>query len=210
MPKTSGAVVDRDYGREEGPFPAKRERRDIMEVSIPLFLAGYKCPPVEGGEAFLRQSIIGDLACDALFGDSSPLFTRLYDEGVINGSLGGNLDLLPGAAYVNVGGDTKSPERVFHEITSEAARLARDGIDADFFTQLRRAAYGGMIRSLNSFENIAVSLTEGWFRGFDYFRFPEVFESVTKADVERFLGDNITDERAALSIIDPIQSGKKE
>ena len=58
-----------------------------------------------------------------------------------------------------------------------------------------------MLRSLNSFENIAVSMAEGHFHGFDYYRFPEVFDTVTKADVEAFLRENITPERAALSII---------
>ena len=66
-------------------------------------------------------------------------------------------------------------------------------------------AYQQMIRSLNSFENIAVSMTEGYFRRFDYYHFPEVFASVSKADVEAFLRENVTEERAALSIIDPAQ-----
>ena len=170
---------------------------------MPMFLAGYKCPPPREGEDMLRQSIIGDLACDALFGDSSPLYTRLYEEGAINGSLGGNFDMLPGVSYVYVGGDVKDPRRVFDEITRQAQRLGREGIDEDFYRQIRRAAYGGMLRSLNSFENIAVSMSEGYFRGFDYYRFPEIFDAVAKEDVEAFLRENISPERAALSLIRP-------
>ena len=123
----------------------------------------------------------------------------------INGSLGGNFDLLPGAAYLYVGGDAKDPHYVFDEITAQAERLGREGIDGSFYEQIRRASYGQMIRSLNSFENIAVSMTEGYFRHFDYYHFPEVFAAVTKADVEAFLRENITPERAALSIVDPAQ-----
>ncbi|MDE7262900.1 MAG: insulinase family protein [Oscillospiraceae bacterium] len=203
LPRESGPVIQRDYGREEDLTPAARESRMAMEVSMPMFLAGYKCRPAGGGEARLRQSIIGDLACDVLFGDSSPLYTRLYGEGVINGSLGGNFDMLPGVAYLYVGGDAKDPRRVFGEISRQAEKLGREGINEDFYQQIRRASYGGMIRSLNSFENIAVSMAEGWFQGFDYYRFPEVFESITKADVEAFLRENITPERAALSLIGP-------
>jgi len=203
LPRESGPVIPRDYGREEVLAPAARESRSAMEVSMPMFLAGYKCRPAEGGEAELRQSIIGDLACDALFGDSSPLYTRLYEEGVINGSLGGNIDMLPGVAYLYVGGDAKDPRRVFDEITRQAEKLGREGIDEEFYQQIRRSNYGGMIRSLNSFENIAVSMAEGHFRGFDYYRFPEVFESVAKEDVEAFLRENICPDRAALSLIDP-------
>ena len=170
---------------------------------MPMFLAGYKCQAVDEGEATLRQSIVGDLACDALFGDSSPLYTRLYEEGVINGSLGGNFDMLPGVAYLYVGGDAKDPRRVFEEIGRQAKKLGEEGIDEAFYQQIRRASYGGMIRSLNSFENIAVSMAEGYFRGFDYYHFPEVFDTVSKADVEAFLRENVAGERAALSIIQP-------
>ena len=203
LPKEGGPAIPRDYGTEESLLPARKETRRTMEVSMPMFLAGYKFQPQEGGDAYLRQSITGDLACDALFGDSSPLFTRLYEEGTINGSLGGNFDMLPGAAYLYVGGDVKDPRLVFDEINRQARRLGEDGIDGDFFEQIRRASYGQMLRSLNSFENIAVSMADGYFRNYDYYRFPEIFESVTKADVEQFLRENVTPERAALSLIEP-------
>ena len=172
---------------------------------MPLFLGGYKCSADGSGDDLLRLGIIGDMACDILFGDSSPLFNRLYEEGVINGSLGGNFDMLPGAAYLYVGGDTKEPRRVFEEITREAKRIADEGIDEAFYQQIRCATYGQMIRSLNSFENIAVSTAEGYFRGFDYYHFPEVFETITKSEVESFIRDNIRRENSAISIIQPAQ-----
>lgn len=171
---------------------------------MPMFLAGYKCPPLAGGEELLRQSIVGDMACDVLFGESSPLYTRLYGEGVINGSLGGNFDQLPGASYLYVGGDVKDPGRVFAEISAQARKLGTEGISESFYQQIRRATYGQMVRSLNSFSNIAESVTDGYFRSYDYYHFPEIFESVTKADVEEFLRENITEDRAAVSRIDPL------
>ena len=202
LPRESGPAALRGYGREDA-LPVRRTSRRRMEVSMPMFLAGYKCPPPAQGEERLRQSIIGDLACDVLFGDSSPLYTRLYEEGAINGSLGGNFDQLPGAAYLYVGGDAKDPRRVFEEIGRQAQRLGERGIEEDFYRQIRRASYGQMIRSLNSFENIAVSMAESYFQGFDYYRFPEVFASVEKSDVESFLRENITEERSAFSLIEP-------
>ena len=203
LPREGGPAVIRDYGREDAAGPAGSEVSQAMEVSMPMFLAGYKCQAMDEGEGTLRQSIVGDLACDALFGDSSPLYTRLYEEGAVNSSLGGNFDMLPGAHYVYVGGDAKDPRQVFEEITRQARKLGEEGIGEDFYRQIRRAAYGGMLRSLNSFENIAVSIAEAYFRGFDYFRFPEVFDAVGKADVEAFLRENIAPEKSALSLIQP-------
>ena len=204
LPAERGEDIPRDYGAGEDDVPACRETERSMAVSMPLFLGGYKCRPCAGGEELLRRSLIGDMACDVLFGDSSPLYTRLYEAGDINGSLGGNFDLMPGAAYLYVGGDARDPRRVFDAITAEARRLGTGGIDEAFYQRLRRAAYGQAIRSLNSFENIAVSLAEGCFRGFDYYRLPEIFDTVAKADVEAFLREEITPEHAALSVIRPL------
>lgn len=80
-----------------------------MEVSMPSFLVGFKCPAPPEGEQRLRWDILGDLACDILMGDSSPLFSRLYSQGLINGSFGSSFDLLPGAAYAYAGGDSNDP-----------------------------------------------------------------------------------------------------
>ena len=203
LPRESGPAIPRDYSQESSPAPAVKEGSRQMEVSMPQFLAGYKCTPPADGEEHLRMGMIGDMACDILFGDSSPLYRRLYEEGLINGSFGGNFDILPGAAYLYVGGDAKDPHTVHRMVTKEAERLAREGIDEAFYQQIRRAAYGQLVRSLNSFETIAISAAEGVFQGFDYYRFPEIFDTITKADVEAFLRENVTAERTALSIIDP-------
>ena len=46
-------------------------------------------------------------------------------------------------------------------------------------------------------------MTNGRFGGYDYYRFPEIFDTITKADVEAFLRENVTAEHAALSTICP-------
>lgn len=203
LPKESGAVIERDYGDIEDLVPNVRETEAEMEISMPIFLSGYKCSVAPKSD-ILRENIIGNMACDVLFGDSSPLYNRLYEEGHINGSLGGSFELIPGAAFLYVGGDANDPHFVSNEIAKEAARLAREGIDEEFYLQIRRATYGQMVRSLNSFEDIAISLADGHFRGFDYYSFPEVFDSVSKADIEEFLKRNIVPEHSAISIIRPL------
>jgi len=203
LPKEGGEEIERDYAQETSPEPACREAKRNMEVSMPQFLAGYKCDPPANGVEHFRMGMIGDMACDILYGDSSPLYSRLYEEGLINDTFGGSFDILPGAAYVYVGGDTNDPHKVHEAITTEAERLVREGIDEEFYQRIRRSSYGQMIRSLNSFEVIAIAAAEGIFEDFDYYTFPEVFETITKADVEEFLRKNITAQRTAISLIYP-------
>ena len=202
LPREGGPVIPRDYGTEPETV-AERETSLAMEVSMPQFLTGFKCRPVADGEDYMRMSLIGDMACDILLGDSSPLYLRLYDQGLINTSFGGTFEMMPGVAYLYAGGDSKDSRAVMAEIRKEADRLAREGIDEDFYQRVRRAAFGSNLRGLNSFENIAVSLTEGYFHGYDPFRFPQVFDSITKEDIAAFLRDNITEDRMVLSEIVP-------
>lgn len=202
LPREGGPEIPRDYG-EEPEAVAETETSLAMEVSVPQFLTAFKCRPPREGEDFLREALLGGMACDILLGDSSPLYLRLYDQGLINSSFGGDFEQLPGAACLYAGGDSKDARKVAAEIRREARRLAEGGIEEGFYQQVRRAAFGEHLRGLNSFENIAVSLTEGYFHGYDPFRFPQVFESITKDDVAAFLAENVTEERAVLSEIVP-------
>ncbi|MBR3641357.1 MAG: insulinase family protein [Oscillibacter sp.] len=202
LPRISGGVIERDYG-EEPPEAARSETETTMEVAAPQFLAGFKCDAVEEGEAWLRASILGDMACEILLGESSPLYQRLYESGLINPSFGAEYEVLPGAAFLSAGGDGKDARAVLDAILKESARLAADGVDEDLFRRVKKAAYGTSLRALNSFENVAISLAEGCFLGYDPLCFPETFESVTAEDIAAFLRKNVTAERAVLSRITP-------
>lgn len=206
-PESHGDILERDYGSDEELSAAKKESRSVMEVNMPQFLVGWKCRSGSGGDALLRESLIGEMACDILLGDSSPLYHRLYDQGLINGSFGGGFDHLPGIAYLYAGGESSQPEAVSAAIMDEAERLSREGVDEDFYQQIRRSSLGASLRELNSFENIAVSLADGYFRNFDAFRFPEAYDSITRADIEQFLRENVVEVRRAISIIEPKKEG---
>ena len=136
-------------------------------------------------------------------GESSPLYARLYGEGLINSSFGAAFDLLPGAAYAYAGGDSKDPKAVAEAILTEAQRLVTEGVDGDYYKRIVNANFGAALRELNSFDSIAVSMAEGHFRSYDPYRFPEIYDSITVEDVLAFLRENFTRRHMALSVIVP-------
>ena len=71
-----------------------------MEVSTPIFQLGFKAEPAPAGEEHLRRQLMGELACEALLGNSSPLYARLYSEGLINKNFGYGFELYPGCALM--------------------------------------------------------------------------------------------------------------
>jgi len=177
---------------------------DSMEVAMPMFYLGFKCEPLQNGDAAVRGETVGDLAAEALFGESSPLYLRLYEEGIIDSSFGGGFDTIDGMAMLTAFGDSEDPQAVKAAILEEAKRLLRDGIPQAEFLRMKRSALGRRIRELDSFDSTCFRLCAYHLSDFDYFRFPSVYHSVTAGEVLEFIERVVTEPRCALSIIHPL------
>ena len=203
LPREGKGSIPRDYGPAE-PAGAARSGTELrMEVSTPIFQLGWKMEPAPRGEEQLRQKLVAELACEALLGNSSPLYVRLYREGLINSSFSYGFDGYPSCAYAMAGGESADPDAVAAAIAAEAERIGREGVDPALFARLKKGLYGAKVRSLNSFENICVGMAQAYFAGYDMLRFPEVFEGVSQADVETCIRTCFTPERAALAVVQP-------
>ena len=188
---------------EEPMTPVRSFVRREMEVAMPTFTLAFKCECPGSGEEAIRQEMVADLAAEALLGESSDLYLKLYEQGLIDGSFGGGFETVDGCALFTCGGDSKDPKAVAEAILAEAQRLVREGVDEDYYKRIVNANFGAALRELNSFESIAVSMAEGRFQGYDPYRFPEIYDSITAADVLAFLRENVTRSHMALSVIAP-------
>ena len=174
-----------------------------MEVAMPNFQLGFKCESVGTGENAIRQEIIGDLAAEALFGESSELYLRLYEDGLIDSSFGGGFETVDGCALLTCGGDSDNAEAVRTAILTRAEELVKIGISQADLLRMKRSALGRRIRDLDSFDSTCFRLCAYQLSDFDYFCFPSVYADVTAAQVCAFLEEVVKKERCALSIIEP-------
>lgn len=174
-----------------------------MEVARPMFQLGFKCDPLGTGETGIYREFVGDLAAEVLFGESSELYLRLYESGLIDPSFGGGLDTVPGMAILTATGDSDDPEGVRDAILEQGRRIAREGIPEEDFLRIKRSTLGGRIRSLDSFDSVCFRICAYYFSGFDYFRFPEIYESVKAEDVQEFIRQVVTEDRCSLAVIEP-------
>ncbi len=176
-----------------------------MEVAMPMFQLGFKCEPAGMGEAAVRQEIIGDLAAEALFGESSALYMRLYEDGLIDSSFGGGFETIEGMAMLTASGDSDDPEAVREAILAQAQVLAQEGIPEKDLQRMKHSAFGRRVRGLDSFDSVCFRVCAYHLSGFDYFRFPEVYQQVTGSDIQEFLQRVVTRQRSCLSTIYPSQ-----
>ena len=174
-----------------------------MEVSMPTFQLGFKCEPTGTGEDAIRQEIVGDLAAEALFGESSQLYLKLYEEGLIDSSFGGGFETIDGMSMLLCSGDSDEPEAVRAAVLKEAERIAREGVAETDFQRMKRSAMGRRIRDLDSFSSTCFRLCAYHFSDFDYFRFPGVYQKIERGEIQEFLARIIRENRCALSVIEP-------
>ena len=174
-----------------------------MEVAMPNFMLGFKCPPVSAGVDTVRQEIIGDLAAEVLYGESSALYLKLYEEGLIDSSFGGGFEIIDGCSILTCGGDSEDAAAVQAAILEKAAEIAKNGIPESDFLRMKRSALGRRIRELDSFDSTCFRLCAYHFSQFDYFAFPSVYPDVTSDLVCAFLSEMVQKPRCSLSVLYP-------
>jgi len=176
-----------------------------MEVAMPMFNLGFKCEPVSCGEAAIRQEMVGDLAAEALFGESSELYLRLYEQGLIDSSFGGGFETIDGMAMLLCSGDSDDPEAVREAVLQQAEKLSHEGVDAEAFLRMKRSAFGRRVRDLDSFDSTCFRLCAYALSGYDYFDFPALYERIEKEEIQEFLHRVVRAERCSLSVINPLE-----
>ena len=177
-----------------------------MEVAMPMFNLAFKCEPVDRGAAGIRTEMVADLAAEALFGESSQLYLKLYEEGLIDSSFGGGFETVDGCAMLLCSGDSDNAYAVRDAVIAQAAKIAKEGIPEKSFLRMKRSALGRRIRSLDSFDATCFRVCAYHFSDFDYFRFPEVYRSIEATEIQGFLNRVVQEDRCSLSIINPIES----
>ena len=203
--KESRPVGEKLRPWEEAMERFMAEQTMEMDVAMPMFNLGFKCEPGGSGAAAIRQEMIGDLAAEALFGESSELYLRLYEDGLIDSSFGGGFETIDGMAMLLCSGDSYEADRIRDALLEQAEQIVREGIPEDAFLRMKRSAFGRRIRDLDSFDSTCFRLCAYELSDFDYFRFPDVYETIERADIQEFLHRVVRTERCSLSVVNPLE-----
>ncbi|MGN7412303.1 EF-P 5-aminopentanol modification-associated protein YfmH [Paenibacillus sp. SAF-068] len=177
-------------------------RESKLAVSLPKCLFGFKETDVGlTGEKLLRRDMTTQLMMDLLFGSSTRLFQKLYDEDLISDSFGHEYNSSPQYAFSAIGGDTKDPDQLLVRIREEVDAIVEKGFESTDFERARKKKIGGYLRMLNSPENIAHEFTRQQFRGGDFFNMLPLYESITLEDVNLRLREHIRWDQLAVSLV---------
>lgn len=180
-----------------------------MEVAMPMFQIGFKCEDPGKGEKAVRAEFVADLASEILFGESSELYLKLYEEGVIDGSFGGGFETVSGMGMLTVSGDSDDPQKVCKALLERAEALCAGGISEKDLLRMKRSAMGRRIRALDSSSSLIFRICAYYFTGFDYLDFPEIYQKITTQELVDFIRSTVREENCAISVIYPIAEKEK-
>jgi predicted Zn-dependent peptidase len=141
---------------EESMVTPEKNTGRVMEVAMPMFNLAFKCEPLGLGDEAIRKEMVADLAAEALFGESSELYLKLYEEGIIDSSFGGGFETIDGCAMLMCSGDSDYPEEVRRAILAQAEKIAAEG-EAEYmrilsgaYDDASRADFYTFVRALDA------------------------------------------------------------
>ena len=187
----------------EEPAGVKTYESEIrMAVAKPLVGLGFKETPI--AETDIRAALICDILPELVCGGTTPLYRRLYDEGLISPDFSGEALSVAGATCILFGGETPEPEKVRDMLLEEIARLRREGIDRELFRLCKNAMYGDLVRGLENIEESASGMASMFFRGCTVEDEAAALAALRPEDVEEALRTMLLEEHASTVIIRPV------
>ena len=163
LPAEKASSAQRIYPPE--PMDICRARHEFsMPIALPMLAMGFKEAAVPDADR-VRTEALCEMLTELVCGESSPLYRRLYDEGLIQPEFSGEYEMVEGALCMLFSGAVSDPQRVQDEVLREIARLRREGIDPEQFELCKNMMYGAAVCELDNVERMAYSLASGHFRG---------------------------------------------
>lgn len=183
---------------------AARYKEINLSVAMPMFVIGFKDNDTGyDGDRLLKKIIETEIIIKMIFSKSSPLYEKLYNDGLITPNFSAEFSPQKDYAYTAIEGESKDPKKVYEIITDYIEKLRAGGISQDDFERAKKAVWGDYIRSYNDVEDFSHSFLTDSFLNINYFNYYDVYKSVTFDDVCKRFAEHFDKEYSALSVVNP-------
>ncbi len=195
--------IKRFYGNEPKEV-CKRETSRKMDVSVPMFMFGFKDPDSGyDGRELLKKDAELSVICELLFGKTSEIYTKLYDSGYILGDMDMEITCEKEYGFVALSGESREPEKVREIVLEGVQKAIRDGLDSEDIQRVRRAMLGRYIKHFNSLSGVAHQYISQVFNNISPFDAVDVMQTMTDEDILNRLRSYFDADRCVLSVVRP-------
>jgi len=207
LPANPGEIPVRDYGPADGKKPYLPRLEKSMQVSQKQFAIGCKGNTLHAGKPFLADSVLADLAIDALFGKSTQFYTKLYEKGLLGNDYSAGFETVAGVGHALISGQSDNPDAVLEAVQTSLKYASENGVDIQVYQRVKKAAYGYILKRLNSFETTCYGLADSYFNGYEELERAAVLENISLDQINNCCRTVFSPDNFAISIINPVAEG---
>lgn len=187
--------------RPEPMTLAAAEKIIAMPIAKSCFGLGFKEEPLPFGD--LRSEMLYELILCCICGGMSPLYRRLYDEGLTNPGFGGEVLRVDGCCCILFTGESDQPDTVRQLLLDEIERVRKEGVDREIFTLCKNEKYGQLIENLENVEDSASQMADFALAGQTVAQQITMLAGLTAEDADAALQHILRPERMAVMHIEP-------
>ncbi|MBQ7411126.1 MAG: insulinase family protein [Clostridia bacterium] len=200
--KSNSDETKRVYNKEQEEIVQKYVEKE-MNISIPTVLIAYKDNDLTSDK--IKKDIAIDILGTIIFGKSSKLFEKLYEEGKIFSEPSVNYEFSKTFAHILIQLQTNYVEEVLEETKKYLDNLKRNGILEEDFERAKRRVYGDLVKDYNDVADIATGFVNDYFKGINSFDYFEEFNIINKEYVEKVLKELFVESKKVISVVKPIE-----
>ena len=199
--KENQGEIKRIYEVEEDSINRKIKETN-MEVSVPIFMIGYK-DKLPNSEEIVKKHIAIEVILNMLIGKSSELYKELYNNGDLLAEPDLDYEFSKQYAHVLISGQSKNPQVIYERFKTEVEKFKKNGLNEEHFERIKRKIYGDYVTEYNSVGDIARMFLSDSFKGINSFDYIEKYNTVTREYVEQVLREVFDEKKMVLSVVRP-------
>ena len=181
----------------------KKEKTCKMEVSMPLFMIGFKVNNIEDTIEEVKRKIAVEIILNTIIGSSSKLYQKLYEEGLLLAPPEVDIETSKNYSHILIASSSKNPYEVKKQIDEKILEMQTNGIDKNDFERIKRKIYGSYVIEYNNVGEIARMFLTDNMNNINSFDYIEAFENVDLEYTNKILKDLLRNDKEVISIVEP-------
>ena len=202
IPKEKIANLERIF-KEEPEEVNEHEVINYMDISLPLFFFGFKDRVIRDGKELVKKDVAINLIFNLLFGKSSNLFKKLYEQGIIFNEPRCDFEFAREYSHAYIQGQATDIEVVKEELIKEIENMKVEGLNKEHFERTKNAIYGSLVKQYNDVENIGNMFMFNYFKGINPFDYIEEYKDITIDYAEMILKELFVKDKMVVSKVLP-------
>ena len=173
------------YSKEDNEINKKSIKYE-MDISIPLLTIGIKVNPHCDDK--VKRSLAVEIILEALFGNSSECFKKLYENDLIFDSIGTSFEWSKeDFAHILIQVKTYNINKVKNEIENEIKNIRKNGIDDYKLERSKRKIYGAYVKEFNDVADEGTIFETNFIKDVNPFEYIEKYKILSKEYIESTL-----------------------